>query len=162
MRREEAMAAVAAMILRAREVLERSTASHLVANALAPYVMETEGVDVGPLPTILESLSARVALDRRFRREHSGYPYVYPDAGVEQLLEELAAIWREYEQGHSPDLLRSLERATSADPRLSFKLRVRGGRWYVAAKRGRVVVASDDHPIAEVAIGEVLRSVGAK
>ena len=160
MRRAPVMSAVAAMIVHARKHLDRSTASHLVANATSPYVMAIEGADVGPLVPLLDALRARARADVEHGARSADYPYRYPLApdALDALLVELAAIWSAYEQGHVPDdLLRTLRRAHVADPTVSFKVRLRAGRWYVTAKRGREVLAQDDHHMAEVAIGEVLR-----
>jgi hypothetical protein len=152
------MSALAAMMLHARKVLDRDTSSHLVANALTPHVMaEADGLDLGPLPTVLDSLRARVAQDVRIRSAHPSYPYAYPES-VDDLLVELAAVWSAYEQGHVPeDPLRALLRAHREDPELSFKVRLEAGRWYVSAWRAGRVIAEDDHHLHEVAVGEVLR-----
>jgi hypothetical protein len=160
------MAAIAAMILHARKRgLSRTLAGHLVGNALGAHVVEVQGVDLGDLPSALEALRGRVALDRDFLARFPGYDVAgYPE-DIDEILVELAAVWSAYEQGHVPeDPLRSLLRAHDADPTLAFKVRLRNRRWHVTAKRRHAsgsweTIARDDHHLAEVAIGEVLRCV---
>lgn len=149
--RRRALVAVEAMVVAALDVLGVETASHLVANAMTPYLSDPDDAD---LPDPIDALIGVVERDRSHRAANPGYPHAYPD-DVRRLLVELDILWVRAHRGEhvTPDALDRLREAVDLEPhkRALRVLRSRGF-WHVLAEapEGRVI-ARAAHPMLAVA-----------